>query len=856
MATAIAAANLQGINRGSARTPSSNRANSINSPRSSPREPEHLLNRTERLPQLTSSNYIYWLERVNLYLYAMNCQSCFEKSTVINGVEQTGRCHPDIPDYKRRHAYVTIKSSLPMGFFDTLKDVNIGEVEEILRRIRLFFYKSDTNTMSFLMADLRELKLSKHADAEAYIIYALNLFDRLRDIAIPQCDRVKIHHIRYGLPLEYEVFKLSMKTCEDCSAYCAELRSYAASSPHLPGSTHSARVRTDRANVTKDSGHSKPKSSLEKSKEACNKFKAGRCTFGDKCKYMHDPAATKSTDTTSTFVKCTKTKCNSKRHKPASCWLLHPELRPASEEGKEGKDKANVIKDDEAVLKNSIYDDIVNMHSEVNSAKSGSFMALLDGGATCNVLLSSVGCHNIRPCNKKIKSATCCITCHELGDLTCYTIVNGIEQKITLADCRIIPEFSSPIISERYFLKLGKHKVDKEDDDATIIDNHGKIILHAQAGKDGLFYTELSLEPNILKSAYTTDYDVAVYYQTEPESYERCHHCGSFDQTYIARCYSEGNNTQTSQLRLLHERLGHRNIADVAKISGITLPLKPMFCRACVEGKSSRLSFNHQRIEPFYNAPRPGYAWHTDTVGPFSTSTLEGEQYSLVFVCGYSRRIRLFMTKSPSEFDPIWENHCATMETEANSTRLISNLVSDGAKYSDTQRLRAFNLQKGIVHLVSPPYTQELNHIAERCIRTIIEMARSMLIHCGAPKAFHGDAQTYSAYLLNRLPWKRGATQSRLERYFKITIRDSLRHARVFGCAVWVHQSHPTGAHQDKLDAKWASLKSNKATSAARSSASRSFMLLTAHLTNPCSPVAAIPCTQVSLTQTLLILQH
>ena len=180
-----------------------------------------------------------------------------------------------------------------------------------------------------------------------------------------------------------------------------------------------------------------------------------------------------------------------------------------------------------------------------------------------------------------IRSATCTIKCHKLGDLHCFTIVNGCEQQITLKDCRIIPQFSSPIISERFFLKQ-KHKVDKVDELAVIIDSNGKTIIQGHPGKDGLFYTRFSLEPSVLQVAYIASEDVATYCQDEPESFERCHHCGKFDQAYIAKCYTEGSSNKGNQLRLLHERLGHRNIADVAKISGIALPLKPMFCRACV----------------------------------------------------------------------------------------------------------------------------------------------------------------------------------------------------------------------------------------------------------------------------------
>ena len=83
-----------------------------------------------------------------------------------------------------------------------------------------------------------------------------------------------------------------------------------------------------------------------------------------------------------------------------------------------------------------------------------------------------------------------------------------------------------------------------------------------------------------------------------------------------------------------------------------------------------------------------------------------------------------------------------------------------------------------------------------------MEMSRTMLMHAGAPKSLQGDSHTYATYILNRCPWKRGQTQTRIERYKQRKMQEPLKMARVFGCAVWVHQVHPTGPHVDKMSSR------------------------------------------------------
>ena len=74
-----------------------------------------------------------------------------------------------------------------------------------------------------------------------------------------------------------------------------------------------------------------------------------------------------------------------------------------------------------------------------------------------------------------------------------------------------------------------------------------------------------------------------------------------------------------------------------------------------------------------------------------------------------------------------------------------------------------------------------------------------MLAHAGAPPKLWGYAMKYAVYILNRLPYKQGSKQTRVERWTGRTIPTPHKHVRVWGCTAWKHEAHPTGPHLDKL---------------------------------------------------------
>jgi hypothetical protein len=127
-------------------------------------------------------------------------------------------------------------------------------------------------------------------------------------------------------------------------------------------------------------------------------------------------------------------------------------------------------------------------------------------------------------------------------------------------------------------------------------------------------------------------------------------------------------------------------------------------------------------------------------------------------------------------------------------------MVTDSAAYMyfDNNAMKDFtcNRQRGITHVPTLAYTQELNP-TERHLGTIMNMARSVMLHACAPAAAYGEALMASVEVANRCPVTAGSKITRLERYHNRLMPGQWDHLRVWGCSVYVHAKH---GHRGQLN--------------------------------------------------------
>ena len=127
-------------------------------------------------------------------------------------------------------------------------------------------------------------------------------------------------------------------------------------------------------------------------------------------------------------------------------------------------------------------------------------------------------------------------------------------------------------------------------------------------------------------------------------------------------------------------------------------------------------------------------------------------RYFLTFTDDFSRKTWIcFLKRKPKVFN-CFKDFKAIVEKQ--SGYMIRTVRSDqGGEYTAND-FEAFCTQQGIRHQTTPAYTPQLNGVAERKNRTILDMARSLLKAKKLPKQYWAEAVSCAVYLLNRCPTK------------------------------------------------------------------------------------------------------
>lgn len=108
-----------------------------------------------------------------------------------------------------------------------------------------------------------------------------------------------------------------------------------------------------------------------------------------------------------------------------------------------------------------------------------------------------------------------------------------------------------------------------------------------------------------------------------------------------------------------------------------------------------------------------------------------------------------------------------------------------------------FCVEKGITYHCTVPRTPQLNGVAERMNRTIIEKARAMLSGAGLDKSFWGEAVLTATFLINIIPTKALDSSKTPFEMWHIK-KPQLKYLKVFGSTVYIHNK----TAKDKFDPK------------------------------------------------------
>lgn len=168
---------------------------------------------------------------------------------------------------------------------------------------------------------------------------------------------------------------------------------------------------------------------------------------------------------------------------------------------------------------------------------------------------------------------------------------------------------------------------------------------------------------------------------------------------------------------------------------------------------------------------------HSDVCGPVNKTSFGGARYFATFIDDYSGYMTVYCLKSKDEVFQAFKDY--RTEVEKQTGKKIKCLRSDNGREYVNKDFDRYLRENGIKRQLTVPYTPQQNGIAERANRTLVEMARTMIVHSGVSEGFWAEAIKTSAYIRNRTTTKilRDKTPFEIWNGYKPTVG----HFKIFG---------------------------------------------------------------------------
>lgn len=202
-----------------------------------------------------------------------------------------------------------------------------------------------------------------------------------------------------------------------------------------------------------------------------------------------------------------------------------------------------------------------------------------------------------------------------------------------------------------------------------------------------------------------------------------------------------------------HRTLGHTNfkvlddLCNNKLLDGLPNKISDEFlkCEICLENKMSRLSFKNERRK----ANDILEIIHTDVHGPITQLGYEGEKLFVTFIDDYSKIAKVYCIKSKNE---VYDKFVEYINLVQNSTgKKIKEIHCDNGTEYINKRFLDLAKKEGIYIRPCPPYTHQLNGVAERYNRTIMDRARCLIAEANLDKRYWPIFVETAAYLGNRV---------------------------------------------------------------------------------------------------------
>ncbi|GKD77197.1 putative ribonuclease H-like domain-containing protein, partial [Tanacetum coccineum] len=213
------------------------------------------------------------------------------------------------------------------------------------------------------------------------------------------------------------------------------------------------------------------------------------------------------------------------------------------------------------------------------------------------------------------------------------------------------------------------------------------------------------------------------------------------------------------------------------------LPLKrfenDQTCVACLKRKQHRASCKFKVQNPI---TKPLFMLHMDLFGQTFMSSLMHKKYCLVITDDYSMFTWVFFLTTKDETSEILNNFITEIENLVD--KKVKIIRCDNGTEFKNKVMDDFCKEKGIKREYSVARTPQQNGVAERRNKTLIEVARTMLVDSKLPTTFWAKAVSTACYVQNRvlIVKPHNKTPYELFRGFK----PALSFMKPFGCHVTI----------------------------------------------------------------------
>ncbi|CAL8992473.1 unnamed protein product [Prunus brigantina] len=218
---------------------------------------------------------------------------------------------------------------------------------------------------------------------------------------------------------------------------------------------------------------------------------------------------------------------------------------------------------------------------------------------------------------------------------------------------------------------------------------------------------------------------------------------------------------------LWHRRLGHLNISSLRllqeqdMVAGLPeIKAVKGVCEGCVLGKQCREAFPREATT---KASTPLELIHSYVCGPMQTTTKARNRYFLTSIDDCTRTHWVFFLMHKYEVLSVFKRFKAIVELQSGYK--LKKLRSDRGEEYTSMEFDRFCEDVGMERQLTTPYTPQQNGVAERKNRTIVEMAKCLMLEKKISFEFWVEAVNTSVYILNRCPTKALLKKTPFEAY-------------------------------------------------------------------------------------------